>query len=138
MLRFYTLYNNHFCLLWKSEGVSFNQAIKELKGNFKTVVNHITKENVNSHFEDIYKPKKFESHLTNFIVYVLETHNTDRARRYVFCFYRLSKLAGRYNRDLTRDEIDKCKKKILLLLMEIFALKSFRILFEIKRRGIQR
>ena len=30
--------------------------------------------------------------------------------RNVFCFYRLSKLGGRYNRDLTKDEIDKCKK----------------------------
>ena len=25
------LYNNHFCLIWKSESVSFNQAIQELK-----------------------------------------------------------------------------------------------------------
>ena len=31
----------------------------------------------------------------------------------MFCFYRLSKLAGRYNRDLTRDVIDKCKKDII-------------------------
>ena len=29
------LYNNHFCLIWKSENVSFNQAIIELKNNFK-------------------------------------------------------------------------------------------------------
>ena len=29
------LYNNHFCLIWKSEGVTFNQAIKELKDNLK-------------------------------------------------------------------------------------------------------
>ena len=29
------LYNNHFCLIWKSEGVSFNQAITELKDNFE-------------------------------------------------------------------------------------------------------
>ena len=48
--------------------------------------------------------------MTNFIVYDLETHYTDRAGPYVFCFYRLSKLARRYNRDLTSDEIDKCKK----------------------------
>ena len=27
-------YKNHFCLVWKSEGVSFNQANKELKDNF--------------------------------------------------------------------------------------------------------
>ena len=25
------LYNNHICLIWKSEGVSFNQTIRELK-----------------------------------------------------------------------------------------------------------
>ena len=29
---------------------------------------------------------------------------------YVFCFYRLCKLAGKYDRDLTRCEIDECKK----------------------------
>ena len=53
-------------LLWKSEGVSFKQAIQELKNNFKIVDNYITEENDNSHFEYIYKPKKIETHLTNF------------------------------------------------------------------------
>ena len=102
------LYNNHFCLIWKNENVSFKQAIKELKDNFKMVDNYITEENVNSHFKYEYKPKKIESHLTNFITYDLETHNTDRARPYVFCFYRLSKLAGKYDRDLTPNELEKC------------------------------
>ena len=95
------LYNNHFCLIRKSRGVSFKQAIQEIKDNFKIVDKNITEENVKSHFKYEFIPKKIESHLTNFIVYDLETHNTDRARAYVFCFYRLSKLAGRYNRDLT-------------------------------------
>ena len=36
------LYNDQFCLIWKVEGVSFNQAIKELKDNFKIVDNYIT------------------------------------------------------------------------------------------------
>ena len=31
------LFNNHFCLIQKSENVSFIQAIKELKDNFKIV-----------------------------------------------------------------------------------------------------
>ena len=104
------LYNNHFCLIWKSQGVSFNQAIQELKINFKIVDNYITDENVNSHFKYEFIPKKIDSHLTNFIVYDLETHNTDRARPYVFCFYRLSKLAGKYNQDLTPNELEKCRK----------------------------
>ena len=104
------LYNNHFCFIWKSEGVSLNHAVKELKDYFTIVDNYITVENVNSHFKFEFTPKKIESHLINFIVYDLETHNTDRARPYVFCFYRLSKLAGRYYRDLPPDKLEKCRK----------------------------
>ena len=104
------LYNNHFCLIWKSENVSFNQAINELKANFKIIDKYITEENINSHFKYEFIPKKIESHLTNFITYDLETPNTDRARPYVFCFYRLSKVAGRYNHDLTSDELEKCRR----------------------------
>ena len=92
------LWNNHFCLIWKSQGVSFNQAIQELKNNFEVVDNYITDENVNSHFKYEFIPKKIESHLTNFIVYDLETYSTDRARPYNMTFYRLSKMAGRYER----------------------------------------
>ena len=40
------LYNNHYCLIWKTQGVSFNQAIQELKNNFKIVDNFLTDENV--------------------------------------------------------------------------------------------
>ena len=52
------LYNNHFCSIWKSQGVSFNQAITELKNNFKLVDNYITEENVNSHFKYEFTPNK--------------------------------------------------------------------------------
>ena len=72
--------------------------------------NHITDDNVKSHFEYIYTPKKLESHLTIFIVFDLETHNTDRARPYVFSFYRSSKLSERYKRDITPCETHNCKK----------------------------
>ena len=101
------LYNNHFCLIWKSQSVSFNQVVRELKKNFKMVDNYITQENVISHFKYEFIPKKIESHLTNFIVYDLETHNTDRPRPYNMTFYRLSKMAGRYNRDPTQEELKK-------------------------------
>ena len=80
------LYNIHFCLFWKSQSVSFNQAIQALKNNFKIFDNYIAEENVKSYFKYEYKPKKIESHQTNFLVYDLETLNTDRARPYVFCF----------------------------------------------------
>ena len=81
------LYKNHFCLIWKSQKISFNQAIREMKDNFKIVDNYISEENVNSHFKYEFIQKKIESHLTNLIVYDLETHITDRARPYVFCFF---------------------------------------------------
>ena len=106
------LYNNHFCSKWKSAGESFNQAITELKDNFKTVDNFITEEIVKSHFEYIYKPKKIESHLTNFIGYDLETLNTDRAKPYKMTFCRLGKISGRYDRDPTVDELNKKKDAI--------------------------
>ena len=101
------LFNNHFCVIWKSENVNFKQAIRELEENFKIVDNYITEENVNSHFKYEFTPKKIDSHLTNFIVYDLETHNTDRARPYNMTFYRLSKIAGRYERDPTQEELKK-------------------------------
>ena len=108
------LHDNHFCVIWKSQKVSFNQAIQELKDNFKIVDNYITEENVSSHFKYEFSPKKIDSHLTYFIVYDLETHNTDRARPYCISFYRLSKLAGRYNRELTPDELEKCRKDTIV------------------------
>ena len=46
-------------------------------------------------------------------MYNLETHKTDGAKIYVFCYYRLSDLAGRYNRDLTSYETDECNKDTL-------------------------
>ena len=45
------LHNKHFCLIWKSQGDCFKQAIKELGDNFRIVDNYITEDNVNSHFE---------------------------------------------------------------------------------------
>ena len=101
------LFNNHFCVIWKTEGASFKPAIRELEENFKMVDNYITEENVNSHFKYEFIPKKIDSHLTNFIVYDLETNNTDRARPYNMTFYRLSKIAGRYERDPTPEELKK-------------------------------
>ena len=100
-------YNNHFCLIWKSQGIKFNHAAKELKDNFKIVDNYITEEKINSHFKYEILPKKVQSHLTSFIVYDLETHNTDRARPYNMTFYRLGKIADRYERDFTQEQFRK-------------------------------
>ena len=51
-----------------------------------------------------------ESHLTNFFVYIVETLYADRAKSYNVTFYLLSKLAAKYNRDLSIYEIEKSKR----------------------------
>ena len=52
------LYNDHFCLLWKSEGVSFSKTNVELKSKWETVNNYIIDENVDSYFKNENKPQK--------------------------------------------------------------------------------
>ena len=42
-------------------------------------------------------------------MYDLETFNTDRAIPYCVSLYRVSKISRRYNRDLTKEEYEKCK-----------------------------
>ena len=42
------IYNNNFCLIWKSDAISFDKAIKELKDNFKVVYNVISDKHVKS------------------------------------------------------------------------------------------
>ena len=128
------LYNNHFCLIWKSQGVSFNQAIQELKNNFEIVDNYITEENVNSHFKYEFIPKKIDSHLTNFIVYDVETHNTDRARPYNMTFYRLSKIAGRCERDPTQEELKKSIDDTIAFAGDNCINNALDFCFKIKRR----
>ena len=84
------LYKNHFCLIWKSQGVNFKKAIEELNSYLKVVDKYIPEESVNSNFKCEFIPKKIESQLTTFVVHDLETHNTERARSYCISFCRLS------------------------------------------------
>ena len=63
------LYNNHFCWVWKSNGISFDKTIKESKDNFKNfdIVN--SDKHVKSFIKYEYYPKKVKSPLTNIVVY---------------------------------------------------------------------
>ena len=89
------------CLIWKSNRISFNQAIEELKNNFKVVDSVLSDKHVKSFIKYEYKPENVQSQLTNMIVYDLETFNTDKAVPYANCIYRLSKISVKYNRDIT-------------------------------------
>ena len=103
------IHNNHFCLIWKSDNVSFNQVIEnELKPNFKVVDNVISDKHVKGFIKYEYNPKKVKSPLTNIVIYDLETLNKIRAFPYCNCIYKLSKLAGKYHRDISEQEYPKC------------------------------
>ena len=102
------IHNNHFCLIWKSNGVSFDRAIKELKDNFRVVDNVISDKHVKSYIKYEYKPKKVQSQLTNMIVYDIETFSTTKCVPYANCVFRLSKNSGKYYRDISEKEYQKC------------------------------
>ena len=100
--------NNHFCLIWKANGISFDRAIKELKDNFRVVDNVISEKHVKSYIKYEYKPKKVQSQLTNMIVYDIETFSTNKCVPYANCIYRLKKISGKYYRDISEKEYQKC------------------------------
>ena len=103
------IYNNHFSLIWKSNGISFNQVIEvELKPNFKVVDNVISHKHVKIFIKYDYSSKKVKSPLTNIVVFDLETFDKIRAVPYCSCIYKLSKSSGKYNRDISEQEYQKC------------------------------
>ena len=50
------IHNNPFCLIWKSNGISFEKAIKELKDNFKVVDKVISDKHVKKFIKYEYNP----------------------------------------------------------------------------------
>ena len=99
------IHNNHFCLIWKSNGISFNQIREnELKPNFKVVDNVVSDKYVKSFIKYEYNPKKVKSPLTKIVVHDLGTFNRVRAVQFCSCIYTLSKISGKYHRDISEQE----------------------------------
>ena len=94
------IHNNHFCLIWKRDGISFDRAKKELKHNFEVVGNVISDKHVKSFIKYEYKPEKVQSQLTIMVVYGIETFSTIKCVPYANCIYRLGKISGKYYRDI--------------------------------------
>ena len=101
------IHNIHFCLIWKSERISFDKAIRELKDNFKVVDNVVSDKYVKIYIKYEYKPKKVQSQLTNIIVYDIETFSTIKCVPYANCIYRFGKISGKYYRDISEKDYQK-------------------------------
>ena len=102
-------HDNHFCLIWKSNGFNFNQAIEnKSKPNFKVVDNVESDKFVKSLIKKEHKPKKVQSPLTNINVHDLETFIKVRAVPYCSCIYKLSKISGKYIREKSEQDYHKC------------------------------
>ena len=96
-------------MIWKSNGISFNQVTEdELKPNFKVVDNVISDKLVKSFVKYAYNPEKVKSPLTNIVVYDSETFTKIRAVPYCSCIYNLSKISGEYHRDISEQDYQKC------------------------------
>ena len=107
--------NNNFCLTYKSNGSSFNKAIEdELKPNFKVVDTVISDKRVKSLIKYEYKPKKVQSQLTDMVVHDIETLDTIKCVPYSTCIYRLSKISGKNDGDITEREQGKCRKDCIV------------------------
>ena len=48
------------------------------------------------------------------IVYDIETFNTTKCVPYANCIYRLSKVSGKYHRDISEKEYQKCLKDCIV------------------------
>ena len=85
-----------------------------MKLNFAVVDSVRSDKHVTSFIKYEYKPKKVESQLTNMIVYDIETFNTTKCFHYANCIYRLRKVSGEHNRDISEKENEKCKKDYIV------------------------
>ena len=94
-----------------------------MKPNFKVVGNVISDEHVESFIKYDYKPKKVQSPLTNIVVYDLKTFIKVRIVLYCSCIYKLSKISGKYHRDISEKEIPKCQM-IVMFLKELIVLMN--------------
>ena len=104
------IHTKPFCLISKSNGVIFNQAIKELIINFQVDDNVISDKYVESSVKHEYDLRKVQSPLTDMMIYDLETYSKDRAVPYSSCIYKLSKISGKYSWGKTKGEYQKCSK----------------------------
>ena len=87
------VYKNHFCSIWKSNGISFNKAMEELKTNFKVVDIILSDKHGKGINKLEYKPKK----VSEKVVYVIEAFKSDRFVPYAICIYRLSKFSSKFH-----------------------------------------
>ena len=113
------MYKIFFCLISKSNFVSFKKAIEEFKLNFKVVDNVISDKHDKGFIKYEYKLKKVEPRLTNSILYDIETFDTDRFGSYSICIIKLSKLSSKSIRDITQ-QADEYIEEIVLFSKELF------------------
>ena len=92
-----------------SNNISFNQVIEdELKPNFKVADNVVSDKHVKSFIKYEYNPKIVQSPLTNTVLYDSEIFDETRAVPYCSCTHKLSKISGKYHRDISEQYYQKC------------------------------
>ena len=80
-----------------------------MKLNRKVVDKVISDKHVKFFIENEKKPKKDQSQLNNVHIYDLETFGTVECVPYAVVLHKLGKILGKYYRDITDQELEKCK-----------------------------
>ena len=93
------IHENHFCVKWKLQNVSFNKTIDEKKSNFRVVDSILCNRHVKCFNKFEYKPKKVHSQLTNAVVYDIKSFITIKCVPYAICIYKSSGISSSYYRD---------------------------------------
>ena len=85
------IYIEHFCLIWKSFGMSFFQAIEKLTSNSKFFDHVISEKRGKSFIKNDYDPKRVQYLINNMTVFDIETFNTINCVANANCTHKLSK-----------------------------------------------
>ena len=100
---------NHFCLISNSIGISFNKTIEGLKLNFEVLDNILSDKLVKSFIKYEHSPKKLQTQINNMVNYDIETLNNIKCVPYAKFPFKIDKISGENNRDVTKRECEKCR-----------------------------
>ena len=101
------IHKNHYCVIWKKNRKdSLLNGVNEIEENFKYVKNKINENNLKQRIRYRFPKHETIDQLENVFVFDLETHNDEEfAEAYAAGLYDVNRLRGKWDRDLTGDEL---------------------------------
>ena len=110
-----------------------SKAVSEVETNSKFINSEVNELNSQNFKEYKFDPRKVANQVTNVCLYDIETFNRDRAIPYAIGYFPISKMGiSKYNRDLTKEEIEKYLNEVRIFDGEDCITKMFEKLRAVK------